>query len=176
MGVASLVEQSAAALLSGEDLSRWDFDGDGTVDRLLILHSGGAQESGGGSDAIWSHMSWLDEPLEVGDWQVGHYTIASLDSGIGTVVHEMLHQMGAHDLYDVHSDLPSSNWNGLGDWDIMASGNWNGNGAIPSMPGAATLNLIGAKRSMTVDPMIGCLLYTSPSPRDKRQSRMPSSA
>ena len=24
--------------------------------------------------------------------------------------------------------------------------------------------------------MIGCLLYTSPSPRDKRQSRMPSSA
>ena len=25
-------------------------------------------------------------------------------------------------------------------------------------------------------PMAGCLLYTSPSPRDKRQSRMPSSA
>ena len=27
-----------------------------------------------------------------------------------------------------------------------------------------------------VDLMKGCLLYTSPSPRDKRQSRMPSSA
>ena len=155
VGVGSLVGQSAAALLSGEDLSRWDFDDDGVVDRLLILHSGGAQESGGGSDAIWSHMSWLDIPLEVGVWQVEHYTIASLDSGIGTVVHEMLHQMGAHDLYDVHSDLPSSNWNGLGDWDIMASGNWNGNGAVPSMPGAATLNLIGAQRSITVDPSIG---------------------
>ena len=25
-------------------------------------------------------------------------------------------------------------------------------------------------------PLYGCLLYTSPSPRDKRQSRMPSSA
>ena len=25
-------------------------------------------------------------------------------------------------------------------------------------------------------PDLGCLLYTSPSPRDKRQSRMPSSA
>ena len=25
-------------------------------------------------------------------------------------------------------------------------------------------------------PVFGCLLYTSPSPRDKRQSRMPSSA
>ncbi|MDP6921154.1 MAG: M6 family metalloprotease domain-containing protein [Candidatus Thalassarchaeum sp.] len=155
VGVTALVEQSAAALLSGEDLSKWDFDDDGTVDRLLILHSGGAQESGGGSDAIWSHMSWLDEPLEVGDWQVGHYTVASLDSGIGTVIHEMLHQMGAHDLYDVHSDLPSSSWNGLGDWDIMASGNWNGNGDVPAMPGAATLNLIGAHRSIAVNPSIG---------------------
>ena len=28
----------------------------------------------------------------------------------------------------------------------------------------------------TVIFLIGCLLYTSPSPRDKRQSRMPSSA
>ena len=26
------------------------------------------------------------------------------------------------------------------------------------------------------DPQLSCLLYTSPSPRDKRQSRMPSSA
>ena len=28
----------------------------------------------------------------------------------------------------------------------------------------------------SVDDVRGCLLYTSPSPRDKRQSRMPSSA
>ena len=28
----------------------------------------------------------------------------------------------------------------------------------------------------TVASHLGCLLYTSPSPRDKRQSRMPSSA
>ena len=27
-----------------------------------------------------------------------------------------------------------------------------------------------------INPKKGCLLYTSPSPRDKRQSRMPSSA
>ena len=30
--------------------------------------------------------------------------------------------------------------------------------------------------SISYDKSIGCLLYTSPSPRDKRQSRMPSSA
>ena len=28
----------------------------------------------------------------------------------------------------------------------------------------------------SIDSLLGCLLYTSPSPRDKRQSRMPSSA
>ena len=43
----------------------------------------------------------------------------------------------------------------------------------------AALGALGARSAM-VDPkgraMYICLLYTSPSPRDKRQSRMPSSA
>ena len=151
ISVDGLIEASCLDLLSGMDLSRWDFDNDGVVDRLLIVHSGRAQESGGGSDALWSHMSWLSEPLEIGDWSINHYTIASLDSGIGTVIHEMLHQMGAYDLYDVHSDIPSSNWNGLGDWDIMASGNWNGGGDTPAMPGAASLNRIGADRYIEIE-------------------------
>ena len=30
--------------------------------------------------------------------------------------------------------------------------------------------------ALELDQLKGCLLYTSPSPRDKRQSRMPSSA
>ena len=30
--------------------------------------------------------------------------------------------------------------------------------------------------NLSTDQLVGCLLYTSPSPRDKRQSRMPSSA
>ena len=32
------------------------------------------------------------------------------------------------------------------------------------------------KKNYNIDPTDACLLYTSPSPRDKRQSRMPSSA
>ena len=38
----------------------------------------------------------------------------------------------------------------------------------------ADINLDAAKK--TADQYNICLLYTSPSPRDKRQSRMPSSA
>ena len=55
-GVDKLVEESALDLLSGMDLSQWDINGDGVIDRLLVLHSGNAQESGGPSNSIWSHF------------------------------------------------------------------------------------------------------------------------
>tara|TARA_B100001173_G_scaffold290043_1_gene280319 strand:- start:68 stop:2020 length:1953 start_codon:yes stop_codon:yes gene_type:complete len=151
-GIEKLVEESCISLLSDMDLSNWDIDDDGTIDRLLILHSGNAQESGGSSDSIWSHFSTLTTPLEIGKWEINHYTISSIDSGLGTLVHEMLHQMGAYDLYDVHTDLPSSSWNGLGDWDIMASGNWNGNARSPALAGAATLMTIGAPGIQEIYP------------------------
>jgi M6 family metalloprotease-like protein len=151
-GVQDLVTNAIKSLLNEKDLSKWDFNNDGIVDRLLILHSGDAQESNGQSSSIWSHFSGLDDPIKISSWSIEHYTIVSLSSGLGTLMHEMLHQMGAVDLYDVHSDSPTSNWNGLGDWDIMASGNWNGDGKIPSLPSASTMQLIGANRSLNVIP------------------------
>ena len=40
-----------------------------------------------------------------------------------------------------------------------------------------TITALGlGKINKTVEKLMTCLLYTSPSPRDKRQSRMPSSA
>jgi M6 family metalloprotease-like protein len=151
-GVQDLIANSVSSLLNDIDLSIWDFNNDGIIDRLLILHSGEAQESNGQSSSIWSHFSGLDDPIKLSKWSVEHYTIVSLSSGLGTLMHEMLHQMGAVDLYDVHSDAPSSNWNGLGDWDIMASGNWNGDGKIPALPSASTLELIGSERSLNIFP------------------------
>ena len=151
-GAETLLRDVASDQLQGIDLSNWDLNSDGVVDRLLILHSAQPQEMNGGTDSLWSHFTGMQEPLQIGDWSVEHFTIASVHSGVGTVVHEMLHQMGALDLYDVHSDLPTSNWNGIGDWGIMASGNWNGNGAIPALPSSSTLDLIGVKRGIHVDP------------------------
>ena len=40
----------------------------------------------------------------------------------------------------------------------------------------AGMRELANRHSMLVEMRSGCLLYTSPSPRDKRQSRMPSSA
>jgi M6 family metalloprotease-like protein len=161
-GVDNLVENAVKDMLSGRDLSPWDFDNNGIVDRLLILHSANPQEISGGSSSIWSHMSGLDNPVKIGKWSINHYTIASTKSGVGTIVHEMLHQMGAFDLYDVHSSLPTSNWNGIGVWGIMASGNWNGNGNIPALPSSSTLELIGIERGILVDPNYGGNFTLSP--------------
>ena len=161
-GVDNLVENAVKDMLSGRDLSPWDFDNNGIVDRLLILHSANPQEISGGSSSIWSHMSGLDNPIKIGKWSINHYTIASTKSGVGTIVHEMLHQMGAFDLYDVHSSLPTSNWNGIGAWGIMASGNWNGNGNTPALPSSSTLELIGIDRGILVDPNYGGNFTLSP--------------
>ena len=146
-GAKILAEQTILSLMNDMNLSKWDLDGDYVIDRLLILHSGQPQEIGGPSSSIWSHFSPFDDPIKIGDFTFEHYTMASVHGGVGVLIHEMLHQMGAVDLYDVHSDSPTKSWHGLGDWDIMASGNWLGDGDRPSLPSASTLNIIGASRS-----------------------------
>ena len=153
-GAEDLLRTVANEQLEGYDLSDWDLNNDGVIDRILILHSAQPQEINGGADSLWSHFTGMQEPLTIGKWTIEHFTIASAYSGVGTIVHEMLHQMGAYDLYDVHSDIPTSNWNGIGDWGIMASGNWNGNGAVPSLPSSSTLDLIGVNRGVLVTPLI----------------------
>ena len=147
-GPPGLIEEAMTSTFSNLDISPYDLDDDGWIDRLLVLHTGDAQEDGGGPNAIWSHYSPISQGFTIGGVSVGGYTLASFDSGLGTIIHEMLHMLGGVDLYDVHSDVPSNEWNGIGDWDIMASGNWNGNGRTPALPTSATLELIGALDSL----------------------------
>ena len=147
-GARELAREAIISTFQNQDISQWDLDGDFIVDRLLILHSGQAQEEGGPSTSIWSHFSSFYEPVVVGEYTFEHYTMASVHGGLGVLVHEMLHQMGAVDLYDVHSDAPTRNWHGLGDWDIMASGNWIDDGSRPTLPSSSTLELIDA-----IDPI-----------------------
>jgi len=138
------------------DWDEYDLDNDGFVDRLLILHTSKAQEVNTGQDSkIWSHFTLFEEPIEVDEGvKVGHYTMASLrtgSNGMGTILHEMLHQMGALDLYPVHETGALNNWKGVGEWDIMASGNYNGGGTWPALPSSASLDLLGVNRSQTMD-------------------------
>ncbi|MBR20713.1 MAG: hypothetical protein CMA64_11325 [Euryarchaeota archaeon] len=161
--VQELVSMAVSYSLTGTDLSPWDLDADGIIDRILFIHGERPQEIGGGSQSIWSHFSALDDPIAISSWSIEHYTITSTQSGLGTVIHEMLHQMGALDLYDVHGDLPTREWNGIGDWGIMASGNWNDAGSSPALPTASTITLIDPDRDyVEIDPSLGGIYEIEP--------------
>ena len=161
--VQELVSMAVSYSLTGTDLSPWDLNSDGIIDRILFIHGEQPQEIGGGSQSIWSHFSALDNSISISSWSIEHYTITSTQSGLGTVIHEMLHQMGALDLYDVHGDLPTREWNGIGDWGIMASGNWNDAGSSPALPTASTITLIDPDRDyLEIDPSIGGIYEIEP--------------
>ncbi|MDG1555010.1 MAG: M6 family metalloprotease domain-containing protein, partial [Candidatus Poseidoniaceae archaeon] len=151
-----LAEEAVIDQMNYADWDEYDLNDDGMVDRLLILHtSKGQEESPGQTSNIWSHFTRFDTSIEVENGiDVGHYTMASIrtgSSGMGTILHEMMHQMGAMDLYPVHEAGHLNDWQGIGDWDIMASGNWNGGGVWPALPTSASLELIGANRTQTMD-------------------------
>ncbi|MBD18526.1 MAG: hypothetical protein CMB13_02685 [Euryarchaeota archaeon] len=152
-----LAQDAVINSLKGIDLGPYDLNSDGILDRLLFIHTGRAQEVSSRSSDIWSHFQRFTEPITIDEHEIHHYTMASFQSGLGTILHEMLHQMGALDLYDVHDLSSATDWNGVGDWDIMASGNWNGNGRIPALPMAATLDLIGVDRTIALDPTMGVM-------------------
>ncbi len=133
--------------LTQESLQQYDLNDDSIIDRFLILHSTMAQEQGSGSsNRIWSHFTSFSEPLAKGEYFFEHYTMSSMrhgENGFGTILHEMMHQFGAFDLYPVHDSGYSGSWKGIGVWDIMASGNWNGGGDTPSLPTGPTMAAIG---------------------------------
>ena len=149
-----LAEEVVLNTKNSIDWNNYDLNGDGTIDRLLILHTTIGQESGGNSNRIWSHFTTFENPIDLGDdLFVAHYAMASLGSksdGFGTAMHEMLHQMGAYDLYPSDGQQTSI-WKGVGDWDIMASGNWNDDGKTPALPMSSTLATIGLSNYVTVD-------------------------
>ena len=152
----SLAVEVMESMGNNIDWSKADFNQDGIVDRFLILHPAEPQEDGGGnSDRIWSHFSQMTETMETNDGQkIEHYVIASMASSTyrGTMMHEMLHQMGAVDLYPVHDEVSIDNWKGVGNWDIMASGNWNGQGIWPALPTAASMELLNIDRFEEFNP------------------------
>ena len=146
----TLAEEVATAVSDEVDWEMFDLNEDGWVDRFLILHCVKPQEDGGGSSSrIWSHFSMAENVVELpNNMQLAYYSIASQynSNNFGTIIHEMYHQFGAADLYPVESTTVTQSWKGVGNWDIMASGNWNGNGAWPALPTSPTMELIGVDR------------------------------
>ncbi|MHA1891340.1 MAG: M6 family metalloprotease domain-containing protein [Promethearchaeota archaeon] len=104
------------------DFSKYDDDGDGFVDNLIIIHAGEGQEASHDSDDIWSHR-WNIQPWEPVDGKkASSYATLSESSPVGVFAHEYGHILSLPDLYDyTYSGAVFA-----GDWAVMDSGSWNG--------------------------------------------------
>ena len=121
------------------DFSRYDNNGDGLIESVLIIHEGPGEESGAEAETIWSHEYDLYSAGHYGDGEgpvytdgvyinsyaiVPEYTNESGDSTIGVFCHELGHALGLSDMYDT-----STQTDGAGDWSIMGTGSWGGSPA-----------------------------------------------
>lgn len=128
-------EAVQAAEADGVDFSKYDNDGDGYVDGVIIIHSGIGAEQGGQDQYIWSHQSTMARQ-DFDNVHVSRYCInpeihlwgeEERQVGIGVLAHEFGHILGLPDLYDLDGSSA-----GAGSLDIMSSGSWGGSGYKPT--------------------------------------------
>ena len=135
------------------DWSKYDWDGDGEVDQVMIIYAGEGEATGGDASTIWPHEYQLSAaahygegsgPVTVGEnLKVDTYAVANEGSqeqeywtgmkyfavsGIGTICHEFSHCLGLMDMYDVSYN----GYYGMSSWSIMDQGSYNGGGFVPS--------------------------------------------
>jgi immune inhibitor A len=113
---------------AGVDFSRYDNNGDGVLDGVVIVHAGAGAEVTNKATDIWSHMWSVYARATYDGVRTSSYSIqperwyTAGDMTTGVYCHELGHIFGLIDLYD--TDLSSQ---GIGSWSLMAAGSWNGN-------------------------------------------------
>ena len=132
-------------VFSAENLSKWDYDGNGEIDTFFVIHAGIGEEEGIDSKDIYS-LRWFifaayingraTHPyLKYGGKYFNSYTIqpehlySSNEGALGTFCHEYGHTLGLADLYDTTSETA-----GAGDWSLMGGGSWGSGKAADSVP------------------------------------------
>ena len=131
----------------------WDYNNDGYIDAIFVIHAGIGEEEGTDTDAIFSHRWDLNSAyiydrsdyssysLKIGGKKkiFNSYTLepeyfskgAVKGASIGVFCHEYGHILGLMDLYDTTYET-----NGVGYWSPMSFGNYGTYGAGNSVPGA----------------------------------------
>lgn len=140
----AIMVREAIEMIDDEvDFSQYDWDGDGEVEQIFIIHSGYDEAQSRMNDDIWSHAWTLSEAIEEGDGDgpivvdgvvIDSYATSSelrnslntYISGIGTACHEFSHCFGLPDFYDTDG----RNF-GMNSWSLMDYGEYNGNGGTP---------------------------------------------
>jgi len=110
----------------------------GAITALFIVHAGiGAETVQGDArlNHIWSHKWNIPHPVNVGGGLFATtYLTVPENCRMGVCAHELGHlAFQWADFYDSNTD-DLDNWDGCGDWDLMAGGSWNGDGKRPAHP------------------------------------------
>lgn len=140
-----LVSEAILLANSDVDYSQFDGDNDGNVDGVYVIYAGYGEEASGGADAIWAHAWNVTPQLLDGKW-VSKYSCSPELRGnsgtgitrIGVICHEFGHALGAVDFYDTDYEKSGGEFDGTGNWDLMAGGSWNNYGATPAHHNAFT--------------------------------------
>ena len=147
---------AAKALDGTVDFSRYDNDGDGTVDFVLFYFSGYDEAQGGNTNCIWSHAWYLSASQNARNQRTfdgvkldRYFCTAELkgSSGstmcsIGTTCHEFAHTLGLPDFYDADYET-NGEAASMYSFDLMSSGNYNANSTIPPYFTAEELYEVG---------------------------------
>ena len=147
---------AAKALDGTVDFSRYDNDGDGTVDFVLFYFSGYDEAQGGNTNCIWSHAWYLSASQNARNQRTfdgvkldRYFCTAELKGGsgstmcsIGTTCHEFAHTLGLPDFYDADYET-NGEAASMYSFDLMSSGNYNANSTIPPYFTAEELYEVG---------------------------------
>ena len=135
---------AAQALDKTVDFSRYDNDGDGTVDFVLFYFSGYDEAQGGNTNCIWSHAWYLSASQNARNQRT--FDGVKLDryfcTADGTTCHEFAHTLGLPDFYDADYET-NGEAASMYSFDLMSSGNYNANSTIPPYFTAEELYEVG---------------------------------
>lgn len=166
---AELIVEACRLADDSVDFSRFDDDGDGTVDNVFVFFAGGDEAEGDIEDCIWSH-SWYIKTgagltLALDGKTIDRYACTSELSrvysgnsftenlaGIGTFCHEYSHTFGLPDLYDTDYD-DDGGW-AAGLWTktaLMDGGNQNNHGNTPPYFNAIERELLGLSEPQIIE-------------------------
>jgi len=164
----ALVSEAVNAANGDVNYADFDNDNNGYVDGVYVIYAGYGEEVNGVSeDAIWAH-AWEITPVTLDNKIITSYSCSAELRGnsgsginrIGVICHEFGHVMGASDFYDTDYADNGGDFYGTGNWDIMANGSWNNNGATPAhhnpytkiyVYGWATATTISSTASITLN-------------------------
>ncbi len=162
----AVAEACTLAAAEGVDFSRFDDDGDGTVDNVFVFMAGKDEADGGGDNAIWSHSWYLEKagiPLTLGGKKIDRYAVCSelgrardgrfRIAGIGTFCHEYSHVLGLVDMYNTEvrasEDRTGCLW---GTTSVMDHGNRNNAGRTPPYYNAIERDMLGIGQPAALVP------------------------